>query len=141
MFSERTVYELKTICMMNNLNYSKNAKKADLVKIIEDAGITYEEYEKTLNSESDYVEAPVIEKEEVSVIEETKVETKKEDKIILKMIHPRGAYNVGNGIVFTLEEPFRAFPRYQAEEVLKRGRNEIREATPEEAAAFYGVSI
>ena len=139
MFTEKTVYELKTICMLNDIEYPKNVKKADLVKLIEDAGINYEDYESKVEDTKEYVEAEVVVKDQVVVQEKQEVETIKEDNLVIKMVHPRGALNVGNGIIFTLEEPFKVFPRSKAEEVLRRAKSEVREATPEEVARFYGV--
>ena len=125
--------------MLNDIEYPKNVKKADLVKLIEDAGINYEDYESKVEDTKEYVEAEVVVKDQVVVQEKQEVETIKEDNLVIKMVHPRGALNVGNGIIFTLEEPFKVFPRSKAEEVLRRAKSEVREATPEEVARFYGV--
>ena len=141
MLNEKTVYELKTICMMYDISYPKNGKKADIVKSIEDAGITLEQFEKEFGVKEEYTEAVIEEKPEVVLDKKENVATQVQEKILLKMIHPRGAYNVGNGIVFTINEPFKALPKEQALEILRRAKNEVREATPEEVAYFYGVSV
>jgi hypothetical protein len=78
---------------------------------------------------------------EVKVVEKKPVETKTEEKVVLKMVYPRGAYNVGNGIVFTIDEPFKMFSRSVADDILRRAKDEVREATPEEVATFYGVNV
>lgn len=141
MFTEKTVYELKTICMMYEIDYPKNAKKTEIIKALEDAGITIEKYQEDYPEiKEEYKEAEVKKQpEKIEVKEEVVVETKVQDKIVLKMIHPRGALNVGNGIVFTFEEPFKVLSEEIAKEVLRRAKNEVREATPEEVATFYGV--
>lgn len=125
---------------MYDIEYPKNAKKADIIKLIEKAGITEEMYSKDIEDAFGIKEAEKVE-QEVKVVEKPPVQTKTEEKIVLRMIHPRGALNAGNGIIFTIDEPFKAFSRSVADEVLRRAKNEVREATPEEVATFYGVSI
>ena len=141
MFTDKTVYELKTICMMYEVEYSKNAKKIDIIKALENAGITIEKYQEDYPEiKEEYKEAINTEEpKEIKIKEEKTVETKQQEKMVLKMIHPRGALNVGNGIVFTFEEPFKVLNADTAKEVLRRAKNEVREATPEEVATFYGV--
>lgn len=127
--------------MSYNIDYPKNIKKSDLIKLIEDSGVTLESYEEEfVSNQEEYVEA---EPKTVDVVVEEKpeVETKKQDIVLLKMIHPRGALNVGNGIIFTIEEPFKALPRDKAETILAGAKKEVREATPEEVAYFYGVNV
>lgn len=140
MFNDKTVYELKSISMMYDIEYPKTAKKADIIKLIEEAGITEEKYLKDLEDAFGVREAEKIEKE-VKVIEKKPVETSTQEKVVLKMVYPRGAYNVGNGIIFTIDEPFKMFSRSVADDILRRAKDEVREATPEEVATFYGVSV
>ncbi len=141
MLNEKTVYELKTICMMYDIGYPKNSKKADIVEAIEKAGITLEQFEKEFGVKEEYTEAVIEEKPKVIVDKKEEVVTQIQEKVLLKMIHPRGAYNVGNGIIFTIDEPFKAIQKDQALDILKRAKNEVREATPEEVSYFYGVSV
>ena len=42
---------------------------------------------------------------------------------------------------FTIDEPFKTFSRSVADDILRRAKNEVREATPEEVATFYGVNV
>jgi len=139
-FNNKTVYELKSICMMYDVEYPKTAKKADIIKLIEKAGITEEKYLKDLEYSFGIKEAEKVEKE-IKVIEKAPVETITQDKVVLKMVYPRGAYNVGNGIIFTIDEPFKMFSRSVADDILRRAKDEVREATPEEVATFYGVNV
>lgn len=125
---------------MYDIEYPKTAKKADIIKLIEEAGITEEKYVKDLEDAFGIKEAEKIEKE-VKVIEKKPVETSTQEKVVLKMVYPRGAYNVGNGIIFTIDEPFKMFSRSVANDILRRAKDEVREATPEEVATFYGVSV
>lgn len=140
MFKDKTVYELKTICMMYNIEYPSGAKKAGILKAIEESGITIEKYEKDLETQVSSTDA-IEEIKEVVVVEKETVKTTKQDFTLLKMIHPRGALNVGNGVVFTIDQPFKSMPKEKANDILARAKDEVREATPEEVAGFYGVKL
>jgi hypothetical protein len=139
-FKDKTVYELKTICMMYDIEYPSGAKKADILKAIDSSGITIDQYELDLDSQVSATDA-VEEIKEVVVVEKEEVKTTKQDFILLKMIHPRGALNVGNGIIFTIDQPFKSMPTAKANDILARAKEEVREATPEEVAGFYGVKL
>ena len=140
MFKDKTVYELKTICMMYDIEYPSGAKKADILKAIDSSGITIDQYELDLDSQVSANDA-VEEIKEVVVVEREEVKTTKQDFILLKMIHPRGALNVGNGVIFTIDQPFKSMPTAKANDILARAKEEVREATPEEVAGFYGVKL
>ena len=140
MFKDKTVYELKTICMMYDIEYPSGAKKADILKAIDNSGITIDQYELDLDSQVSATDA-VEEIKEVIVVEKEEVKTTKQDFTLLKMIHPRGALNVGNGVIFTIDQPFKSMPTAKANDILARAKEEVREATPEEVAGFYGVKL
>lgn len=125
---------------MYDIEYPKTAKKADIIGLIKEAGITEEKYAKDLEDAFGIKEAEKVEKE-VKVVEKKPVETKTEEKVVLKMVYPRGGLNVGNGIIFTIDEPFKMFSRSVADDILRRAKDEVREATPEEVATFYGVNV
>jgi hypothetical protein len=139
-FKDKTVYELKTICMMYDIEYPSGAKKADILKAIDSSGITIDQYELDLDSQVSANDA-VQEIKEVVVVEKEEVKTTKQDFVLLKMIHPRGALNVGNGVIFTIDQPFKSMPTAKANDILARAKEEVREATPEEVAGFYGVKL
>jgi hypothetical protein len=139
-FKDKTVYELKTICMMYDIEYPSGAKKADILKAIDSSGITIDQYELDLDSQVSVTDA-VEEIKEVIVVEKEEVKTTKQDFTLLKMIHPRGALNVGNGVIFTIDQPFKSMPTAKANDILARAKEEVREATPEEVAGFYGVKL
>lgn len=140
MFKDKTVYELKTICMMYNIEYPSGAKKATILKAIEESEITIEKYEEDLETQVSSTDA-IEEIKEVVVVEKETVKTTKQDFMLLKMIHPRGALNVGNGVVFTIDQPFKSISKEKANDILARAKDEVREATPEEVAGFYGVKL
>lgn len=138
MLKNKTISELKALCISFDIEYSKNARKQDILEAIEEAGISWEDYENASSSLFDYKEAVEVKKEpeviNVPVLETTVLKEK-----LLTMIYNRGAYNAGNNIIFTMEEPFRIVPGLIAERMLRTSKNEIREATPQEALAFYGI--
>lgn len=140
MFKDKTVYELKTICMMYDIEYPKNAKKNDILKAIEESGITIDQYNNDLDGAFSSEDANEV-KEEIIVNTKEDVSTDKQEFMLLKMIHPRGALNVGNGVIFTIDQPFKSITKEKAEDILNRAKNEVREATPEEVASFYGVKL
>ena len=125
---------------MYDIEYPSGAKKADILKAIDSSGITIDQYELDLDSQVSATDA-VEEIKEVVVVEKEEVKTTKQDFILLKMIHPRGALNVGNGIIFTIDQPFKSMPTAKANDILARAKEEVREATPEEVAGFYGVKL
>ena len=44
-------------------------------------------------------------------------------------------------VIFTFEEPFKLLSKTQADDIIRRAKEEVREATPEELAFFYGVDL
>lgn len=140
MFENKSVFELKSICRSLGIETNKNSKKAELLRALEETGLTESEILQEVEKSFGYAE-PVKKEKEVKVSQKEEPKTEVQEKVLLKMVHPRGALNVGNGIVFTIEEPFKLVSKKQAEDTLRRAKNEVREATPEEAASFYGVDI
>ena len=138
MLSNKTIGDLKGLCLAFDIEYSKNARKQDIIEAIEEAGITWEMYEESSKSLFDYEDGPT--KEEIKTkAEEPKVETKKEEKVLLTMVHKRGGYYAGNGIKFDMDEPFVLVRKSLADEILSRQADEVREATKKEVEAFYGI--
>lgn len=125
---------------MYDVEYPTGAKKADILKAIEGSGITIDQYENDLESQVSSTDA-IEEIKEVVVVEKETVKTTKQDFTLLKMIHPRGALNVGNGVIFTIDQPYKSMPKEKASDILARAKDEVREATPEEVAGFYGVKL
>lgn len=141
MFENKSVFELKSICRSLGIETTKNSKKIELLDALKDTGLTEEQILQEVENSFGYKEPETKTKSEPQVIKKEAPKTEVEEKVLLKMVHPRGALNVGNGIVFTIEEPFKLVSRKQAEDTLRRAKQEVREATPEEAAFFYGVDL
>jgi hypothetical protein len=140
MFDKKSVFELKSICRVLGIETNKNSKKIELLDAIKETGLSDQEILDAIDKSFDYKEA---DKKEVSIKVTQKEEPveKKQEKVLLKMVHPRGALNVGNGVIFTFEEPFKLLSRAQADDIIRRAKEEVREATPEELAFFYGVDL
>jgi hypothetical protein len=140
MFDSKSVFELKSICKSLGIETNKNSKKVELLSALEDTGLTEEQIIKEIEKSFGYKEAekskPVVE-----VIKKEEVKSTNKKDILIKMIHPRGALNVGNGVIFTIENPFKLVSKAQADDIIRRAKDEVREATPEETALFYGVEI
>jgi len=138
MLSSKTIGDLKGLCVAFDIEISKNARKQDIIESIEEAKITWEMYEESSKSLFDYEEGPT--KEEVKVkIQEAKVESTKEEKLLLTMVNQRGGYYAGNGVKFDMDEPFVLVNKSLADEILSRQANEVREATKKEVESFYGI--
>ena len=142
MLKNKTLKELKDLCTEFEIQYSKNARKQDIIEAINEAEVTWEMYENSLKSLFDYELEPKIEHKDaeekefkVPEIKETKVQTKK----LLKMFSGRGAYLAMQNTLFTFDEPFVLVREDLADKILLREINDIREATAEEAAQFYGI--
>jgi hypothetical protein len=142
MLKNKTLNELKDLCAAFDIHYSKNARKQDIVEAINEAKVTWEMYKESSKSLFDYVLEPKIESKDAEEkefkmpeIKETKVQT----KILLKMISGRGAY-LSRGYLFTIDEPFVFVPEDIANSMKVRSKDDIREATAEELAQFYGVN-
>lgn len=141
-----TVNELKIAAKLFRIDLGNATKKSDIINLLEATGFTYEDYLQETEGQFDYKESepkqvPIIaedkpEPEKVEVKEETKAST---EKVVLRMVHPRGALNISNKAFFTIEEPFGVFSKEKAEEILRLGKDEVRLATPEEVKSFYKV--
>lgn len=140
MFDKKSVFELKSICKALGIETQKNSKKIELLNLIKETGLSDKEILDAIDKAFDYKES---DKKEVvvEVIEKEQPKEQKQEKVLLKMVHPRGALNVGNGVVFTFEQPFKLMSKAQADDIMRRAKEEVREATPEELAFYYGVDL
>lgn len=141
MFDKKSVFELKSICKALGIETQKNSKKIELLDAIKNTGLSDKEILKAIDEAFEYKEAAPKQQVQVDVKEKPEVEKKTIEKVLIKMVHPRGSLNVGNGVVFTLEQPFKLVSKTQAEDIIRRAKTEVREATPEELAFYYGVDL
>jgi hypothetical protein len=138
MLSSKTIGDLKGLCLSFDIEISKNARKQDIIEAIEEAKVTWEMYQESSKSLFDYEDGPT--KEEIKIkIQEAKVESAKEEKVLLTMVIKRGGYYAGNGVKFDMEEPFVLVNKSLAEQILANQADEVREATRKEVESFYGI--
>ena len=138
MLSNKTIGDLKGLCLSFDIEISKIARKLDIIEAIKEAKVTWEMYEESSKSLFDYEDGPT--KEEVKVkIQEAKVESTKEEKILLTMVIKRSGYYAGNGVKFDMDEPFVLVNKSLAEQILANQADEVREATRKEVESFYGI--
>lgn len=141
MLKNKTIIELKDLCSAFEIEYSKNARKQDIIEAINEAKITWEMYEESSKSLFDYKEEPKVSHKDAEEKEFKPVEIKEskpETRILLKLISGRAAYLV-RGYLFTNDEPFVFVPEEIARKITLKSKDDIREATAEEVAKFYGV--
>jgi len=124
----KTITELKDLCQAFDIEYTKNARKQDIIDVIKEAGISWEDYENSSQSLTNFTNK---EKEEIKVAKEDSLK----DNVWLTMVHKRAALQVGN-LHFDMDEPFILVDADLAREILKAESNEVREATPAEVYAF-----
>jgi hypothetical protein len=138
MLSSKTIGDLKGLCLAFDIEVSKNARKQDIIEAIEEAKVTWQMYEESSKSLFDYEDGPTKEKIKVKV-QEVKVESQKEEKVLLTMVIKRGGYYAGNGVKFDMDEPFVLVNKSLAEQILANQADEVREATRKEVESFYGI--
>lgn len=134
MLNTKTIVELKQFCDDFGIEYTKNARKQDIISVIEESGFTFDDYEGSSLGFKDYVEP---EKEEVVEQPVDLVEISTESLLLTPVVR-RGAYV--RGIKFELDEQFVFVEKNLAELILSEESNGIREATPEEYNSFAGVN-
>ena len=129
-FKSKKVPELKKIAKLNLIDLGNARTKAEILEIFEQQEFTEEKYEKSLN----YPQQDAEKKEEkaIPVKEQTK------SQVVMTMRHDR-AVLTALGYTFTKEQPYVLVEYKDAEVMRKRISHEIREASPEEVASFYGV--
>lgn len=129
-FNNKTVAELKKIAKVSGISLGDAKKKAEILAVFKDNNLTEEAYENMI--ENMYIEAKENPKQEIVVNDNTKSE------VVMTMRHDR-AVLTALGYTFTKEQPYVLVKYKDAEVMKKRISHEIREASPEEVASFYGV--
>lgn len=129
-FNDKTVAELKKIAKVSGVSLGDAKKKSEILEAFDREGMTEEKYENMIGNM--YQEAYP----EKTKIPEVKEETK--SKVVMTMRHDR-AVLTALGYTFTKEEPYILVDYKDAEVMKKRISHEIREASPEEVASFYGA--
>lgn len=134
MLNTKTVTELKKFCDDFGIQYTKNAKKQDVISVIEESGLTFEDYEGSSLGFKDYVsdiKEEIIENEAVEDIPEVS-----DEQLLLTTIAGIGAYV--RGIKFEPDDLYVFVEKNLAEVLLNESAYGVREASPEEYNAFSG---
>jgi hypothetical protein len=129
-FEKKTVAELKKIARISGIDLGDAKKKSEILQVFAFEGLTEESYESMLVGM--YKEADVKEESKVIIKDETK------SKVLMTMRHDRAALRA-LGYEFTKDKPYILVDKKDADIMIKKISHEIREATPEEAASFYGA--
>ena len=129
-FNDKTVAELKKIAKVAGVSLGDAKKKSDILDAFDRDGLTEEKYESML--ENMYQEALPEKKSNPEIKDETK------SQLLMTMKHDR-AVLTALGYRFTKEEPYVLVNWKDAEVMKKKISHEIREASPEEVASFYGA--
>lgn len=134
-FQELTVKELRPLAEMFAVDLGTLTKKADIIKEIEENGVTFEMYAATLEPEEEELaeldlEEPVEELPEV--IDEEPVS----DQVLIKMIRQNHSYEVLN-YRFSRTHPFVLVSEDDADYLVEEDGG-FRIATPRELREFYG---
>lgn len=127
----KTVAELRKIAKVTGVPLGDLKKKSDILKAFEEEGVTLETYEDTLTNM--YKESQK-EEEELPVIND---HTK--SKVLMTMRHDR-AVLTALGYTFTKDKPYVLVDKQDADKMIRKISDELREATPQEVASFYGAN-
>jgi hypothetical protein len=135
-FQELTVKELKALAEMFAVDLDGFTKKADIIKEIEENGVTFEMYKGTLEEEDvdDATEVVIDESLELPVDEP---EVDESDAVLVKMIRPNHSYEI-RGYKFTRQHPFVPVSKDDADYLVEKDGG-FRAASPRELREFYGA--
>jgi len=135
MLNTKTIAELKQFCDDFGLEYTKNARKQDVIAVIEESGLTFDDYEGSSLGFKDYVEPEKEQVIESDITEE--IMPVSDEQILLTTIAGIGAYI--KGINFEYDDPYVFVEKNLAEFLLNEPLYGVREASLEEYNAFHSV--
>lgn len=128
-FTELKVGELRKVADIFGVDISTVKSKQEISALLEEEGVSYQMYDKFLNSKKEEIEVPEVEKRK------REKPLKAEDAILVKMERSNFSYQA-LGYTFTQEHPFVAMPEKDAQ-VIFDNHTGFRVATPREAQQFY----
>lgn len=134
MLNTKTIVELKKFCDDFGIEYTKNARKQDIIAVIEESGLTFDDYEGSSLGFKDYVEPEKEETIELEIKED--IIPVSDEYILLTTIAGIGAYV--KGINFESENPYTFVEKNLAQLLLDEPAYGVREASPEEYNTFNG---
>ena len=130
LFEKLKEEDLRKIAEEFGVEVTAKDKPAELVRAIEEDGVTPEMVAKTIPGLATDLEAAV-----ESVKADVAAEKAKEPQILLRMDRANSRYDV-RGVTFTRDNPFALMAESDALWVIKNVEG-IRRADPEEAAEYY----
>ena len=128
-FAELKITELKKVAESFGVDISEVKTKTEIAALLEEEGVTYQMYNKFVNSEKEEIE--------ISELEKKKREKKmsKENTVLVKMDRQNHSYST-YGYVFSQEHPFVAMSESEAQTIFDN-ESGFRLATPREAQEYY----
>ena len=127
--TELKVSELRKVAEIFGVDISTVKSKQEISALLEEEGVSYQMYDKFVNSEKEEIEIPEVEKKKREKILKT------ENAILVKMERLNFSYQT-MGYTFTLEHPFVAMSESDAQSLFDK-HSGFRIATPREAQQFY----
>lgn len=150
-FKDLTVTELKAVAASFAVDLDGFVKKADIIKEIEENGVTFADYKLLLEPDTDDAFEPANDLEPTPVDpgvtevplpdepaeEPEAVEEVVPDEVLVKMTRPNFSYQV-RGHKFSREHPFLLVSEEDADYLVEH-EGGFRTATPREAREYYGI--
>jgi len=124
-FKDLKLTDLKAIAENFAIDMPQKVTKNDLILLLQEEGVTYEDYERFANVEKVKPDLPV----------RPTLNLNAEENILVKMDRENHSFQVG-GVTFTREHPFMAVPKYFADELFMSNEG-FRPATPREIQEYY----
>jgi len=128
-FTELKIGELRKVAEIFGVDVASVKSKQEISALLEEEGVTYQMYNKFVNSEKEEIEIPEIEKKK------REKPLKTENAILVKMERLNFSYQA-MGYTFTQEHPFVAVSEKDAQNIFDN-HSGFRIATPREAQQFY----
>ena len=134
MLNTKTIAELKQFCDDFGIQYTKNARKQDVISVIEESGLTFDDYEGSSLGFKDYV--PEVKEEVIEEVEVIKEPEVSNEFLILTTISGVNAYIHGINLV---DDRYAFVEKNLAQKLLNEPSYGVREASVEEYNNFHGI--
>lgn len=135
MLNTKTITELKKFCDDFGIEYTKNARKQDVIAVIEESGLTFNDYEDSSLGFKDYV--PEIKEEQVVEKQEVIEQPQESDEfLILTTVSGVNAYVKGINLV---DDRYAFVEKNLALSLINEPTYGVREASVEEYNNFHGI--
>jgi hypothetical protein len=126
-FKDLKLPELKEIAESFGIDMPEKITKNALILLMQEEGVTYQDYERFMNIDKDEIEVPVNNAPALSL--------RNESTVLVKMERRNFSYQVGP-VTFTMDHPYMALPQSFAQEIFDHHEG-FRPATPREVQDYY----